>query len=84
MLMFSTLFLAIIFFSYSLIDFENDFSPSLSVITMIIDDNPQILNSSQLSKINHKFASDTTLLILTIIDTKYNDNKHNNIILLTT
>ena len=77
--MFSILCLAIIFFSYSLIDFENDFSPSLSESTNIIDDKRQNFKSSKLRKGDNSFASDATLDSLKKSDKKYNVNKNNKI-----
>ena len=48
---FSTLCLAIIFFSYLLIDFENDYPPSLSESANIIDDKPQNFKSSKQDRV---------------------------------
>ena len=69
--MFSTLCLAIIFFSYSLIDFENDYSPSLSESANIIDDKPQNFKISKLRKGDNNFASDATPDSLKKSDKKY-------------
>ena len=77
--MFSTLCLAIIFFSYSLIDFENDFSPSLSESTNIIDEKIKNFKSSKLRKGDNNFASDAPLDSLKKGDKKYKENKNNKI-----
>ena len=77
--MFSTLCLSIIFLSYSLIDFENDFSPSLSESANIIDDKPQNFKSSKLRKGDNNFASDASLDSLKKSDKKYKANKNNKI-----
>ena len=77
--MFSTLCLAIIFFSYSLIDFENDFSPRLIESVNITDDKPQNFKSSKLRKGNNNFASDASLDSLKKSDKKYKANKNNKI-----
>ena len=76
---FSTLCLAIIFFSYSLIDFENDYSPSLSESANTIDDKPQNFKSSKLRKGDNNFASDATPDSLKKSDKKYKANKNNKI-----
>ena len=76
---FSTLCLAIIFFSYSLIDFENDFSPSLSESTKFIDENRQNFKNSKLKKGDNKFASEAPLDSLKKKDKKYISNKNNRI-----
>ena len=77
--MFSTLCLAIIFFSYSLIESENDFSPSLSESTNIIDEKRQNFKSSNLRKGDNNFASDAPLDSLKKSDKKYKVNKNNKI-----
>ena len=77
--MFSTLCLAIIFFSYSLLDFENDFSTSLSESTNIIDEKRQYFKSPKLRKGNNNFASDASLDSLKKSDKKYKANKNNKI-----
>jgi hypothetical protein len=77
--MFSTLCFAIIFFSYSLIDFENDFSPSLSESTKFIDENHQNFKSPKLRKSDNNFASDAPLDSLKKKDRKYKPNKNNKI-----
>ena len=77
--MFSTLCLSIIFLSYSLIDFGNDFSPSLSESTKPIDENRQNFKSSKLRKGYNNFASDSPLDSLKKSDKKYNANKNNKI-----
>ena len=77
--MFSTLCIAIIFFSYSLIDFENDFSSSLSESTNIIDEKSQNFKSSKLRKGDKDFASDTPPDSLKKSDKKYKKNKNNKI-----
>jgi len=76
---FSTLCLAIIFFSYLLIDFENDYPPSLSESANIIDDKPQNFKSSKLRKGDNNYASDATPDSLKKIDKKYKANKNNKI-----
>jgi hypothetical protein len=76
---FSSLCLAIIFFSYSLIDFENDFSPSLSESTKLIDENRQNFKSPKLRKSDNNFASDAILDSLKKKDRKYKPNKNNKI-----
>ncbi|MFL2989675.1 MAG: hypothetical protein ACJZ11_03060 [Candidatus Neomarinimicrobiota bacterium] len=77
--MFSTLCLAIIFFSYSLLDFENDFSTSLSESTNIIDEKRQYFKSPKLRKGDNNFASDASLDSLKKSDKKYKANKNNKI-----
>ena len=77
--MFSTLCLSIVFLSYSLIDFENDFSPSISESTKFIDENPQNFKSSKLRKSDNNFATDTPLDSLQQKDKKYKPNKNNKI-----
>lgn len=77
--MFSTLCLSIVFLSYSLIDFENDFSPSISESTKFIDENRQNFKSSKLRKSDNNFASDTPLDSLQQKDKKYKPNKNNKI-----
>lgn len=77
--MFSTLCLSIVFLSYSLIDFENDFSPSISESTKFIDENSQNFKSSKLRKSDNNFASDTPLDSLQQKDKKYKPNKNNKI-----
>ena len=76
---FSTLCLAIIFFSYSLIDFENDYPPSLSESANIIDGKPQNFKSSKLRKGDNNFASDAAPDSLQKSDKKYKSNKNNKI-----
>ena len=77
--MFSTLCLSIVFLSYSLIDFENDFSPSISESTKFIDENRQNFKSSKFRKSDNNFASDTPLDSLQQKDKKYKPNKNNKI-----
>jgi len=77
--MFLTLCFAIIFFSYSLIDFENNFSPSLSESTKFIDENRQNFKGPKLRKSENSFASDAPLDSLKKKDRNYKPNKNNKI-----
>ena len=77
--MFLSLCFAIIFFSFSLIDFENYFSPTLSKSTNIVDENHQDFKSSKFSNDNNNFASDAPLDSLKKKDKKYKPNKNNKI-----
>jgi len=77
--MFLSLCFAIIFFSFSLIDFENYFSPTLSKSTNIVDENHQDFKSSKFRNDNNNFASDAPLDSLKKKDKKYKPNKNNKI-----
>ena len=77
--LFSTLCFAILFFSYSLIESENDFPPNLSSRTNMIDEERQSSKNPELRRGDNNFASDASPDSLKKSDKKYKANKNNKI-----